>query len=240
VVIYDGSARVEKTFTSVALALSGLSASTVYYFYACWTGSALALEASTTAPAFSAALGALCKGGGTPDPTRLYLGVGKTEGTAVIKDLPGARNLASFWHPEPYEDYQPFTSASWSVAGAFGWTALGLTNAAEAQHFFVAAADNCAITAEMTLYGTTNVIDGIGYNGATPARSSSSYGGNPNFAGYAVAFFCRAFARGGHYLQCYNVCGSGSAGTGFGNNGSTADPTSSFGLQSGWRVSGRK
>ncbi|WP_060912043.1 hypothetical protein ACFLEY_22520 [Bradyrhizobium sp. YCK136] len=82
----------------VAISNAGLSASTVYYVYAYWTGSAVAVEFSTTARATSTAAGnegVMSKSG---DDSRSLVGMVYTNASGQFADQQNARHTRSWFN----------------------------------------------------------------------------------------------------------------------------------------------
>jgi hypothetical protein len=90
----DGRPRGIPNTGTPGLTTTGLTANTTYYIYAAWTGTAVALEASTTA---WAELGGLTHKAG--DPTRTLVGMARTGSGPSWVDSPHQRFLLSFFYP---------------------------------------------------------------------------------------------------------------------------------------------
>lgn len=78
----------------VTLNNGGLSASTLYYIYAFWTGSAIALEASATGHSQDSTTGVEIK---TGDATRTLVGMIWLNASTQFADSPTARHVASYF-----------------------------------------------------------------------------------------------------------------------------------------------
>jgi hypothetical protein len=93
----DGVLR--KCTTLPTLGVGGLSAATLYYIYAYWTGTDVALEASTTAPVVDATTGRYQKNG---DTSRRVVGAAYTEtGTAAWVNSIADRLVRSWDNESP-------------------------------------------------------------------------------------------------------------------------------------------
>lgn len=79
----------------ISLANTGLSASTFYYIYAAWSGSAIILEASATGHSQDATTGVEIK---TGDATRTLVGALQTNASTQFTDSVSARNVASYFN----------------------------------------------------------------------------------------------------------------------------------------------
>jgi hypothetical protein len=79
----------------VTLASTGLAAATLYYVYAYWTGSALALEASTTTHATDTSTGLEIKSG---DATRTLVGMAYVATSATFTDTASQRLVANWFN----------------------------------------------------------------------------------------------------------------------------------------------
>jgi hypothetical protein len=79
----------------VTLSNSGLSASTLYYIYAYWTGSAVALEATTTSHSASATTGVRIK---TADATRTLVGMARTDASSLFFETATSAGVASYYN----------------------------------------------------------------------------------------------------------------------------------------------
>ncbi|MGY2185509.1 hypothetical protein [Pseudomonas sp. SDO5591_S426] len=79
----------------ITLSNSGLSANTNYFVYAYWTGSAIALEASTTGHSQDATTGIEIK---TGDATRTFVGLLYANAVSQFADSPLTRHVASYFN----------------------------------------------------------------------------------------------------------------------------------------------
>ncbi|MFJ4349478.1 hypothetical protein ACIPZ5_01105 [Pseudomonas sp. NPDC089428] len=97
---YDGNNLMINAVTrqipsaGVSLSNSGMSANTLYYIYAYWTGSAIALEFSATGHS-TGTNGVEIK---TGDPSRTLVGMVYTSATSQFSDGPTARLVASWFN----------------------------------------------------------------------------------------------------------------------------------------------
>ena len=87
--------RREIPTSGVTLSNSGLTASTLYYIYAYWTGSAVALEASTTSPVEEGNSGIQTK---NADATRTLVGMIRTNSSSQFVDAANQRFVRSWFN----------------------------------------------------------------------------------------------------------------------------------------------
>lgn len=106
----------------VALTNAGLTASTVYNIYAYWTGTAIALEASTTAFVLDAASGMMVK---SADATRVLVGKILANASSQYTDSATSRGVLSYYNRRP----KYATTAASSAVGtttAAAWVSFAI------------------------------------------------------------------------------------------------------------------
>ena len=79
----------------VSASNTGLAASTIYYVYALWSGSAITLELSTTGHAANADTGVEVKSG---DTSRTLVGMVRTNASSQFEDASAARGVLSYFN----------------------------------------------------------------------------------------------------------------------------------------------
>lgn len=105
----------------VSLAATGLAVGTTYYIYALWTGSAIALEASTTGHSADSSTGVEIK---TGDATRTLVGMARTVTGPAWKDDYDQRFVLSWYNRQAKVARKQLTGAVTLTAGPSGIDAL--------------------------------------------------------------------------------------------------------------------
>lgn len=91
----------------VTLGAGGLTSATLYYTYAAMSGTAIALEASTTGYATQAGTGVPIKSG---DPSRSLVGMARTNGSAAWTDSANQRFVRSYYNDPQSGTFNTFSA----------------------------------------------------------------------------------------------------------------------------------
>lgn len=157
-----------------------LSANTLYYIYLWNNGTSYVLDASTTAPAVDSTSGIKIK---TGDATRVYVGAVRTNGSSQFSDTDGARNVVSYFNPQPktsktyFSTQRNTTSTSWIEVNSEIRNGFVNIEGRPVEYSITGAASN------NTMNDSVNTA--IGFNGTTPENGwtlSVPYTANAPFA----------------------------------------------------------
>jgi hypothetical protein len=185
------------------LAATGLTAGTLYYIYAYWTGTAIALEASTTAYAVATAYGNYVKSG---DNTRTLVGMARPITGPAWVNTTQQRFVRSWFNRVPLDAVYSLAADRTTAAGPFVET-----NTADRVEFLLWADETISIfmscwfhnSAAMTGYIAV-ALDGVFVSGVAPFTSS----GAADIGGVVVSTGTSP-AEGYHYTTFF--FGSGNA-----------------------------
>lgn len=183
----------------VSLAPTGLTPSTLYYVYAYWTGSAIALEASTTGYSISSSGSTKWQAVKTGDATRALVGMVRPVTGPAFTDVEYQRFVASYYNRRRREVRNWLTSAVSKTA-----TSASELNSGARIEFICWAGESlqASLTSSVFKAETGATYTGIGLDGATPLDSPVRYD-SPNTNSYLSASHTASvpgLTEGYHYL----------------------------------------
>lgn len=202
----DGQARAIPS-SGVALAPTGLTVGTNYYIYASWSGSAIALEASTTAHSLSSSSGLRVK---SDDATRTLVGMVRPVAGPAFADTITQRFVLSWFNQRNKTGLGAFTSEKSVTSTSY------VEVASEIRVEFLAWADETVRVDIRSAVKNTNstgrVFTTIGIDNATPRDAVVMYEGG----GYANGYYFPmttcieiGLSEGYHYATLLGRVGSG-------------------------------
>jgi hypothetical protein len=193
----------------ITSAATGLTASTLYYTYAYWTGSALALDVSTTGT--TTQNGIKVKSGATSRTLVAYC-YANASGAITTKNEDAATQLISnVYNKQQIQLYVQMTTASWN----YNSTTWRASNANNAWRIGFISDGKSAASARMTVgylqTSGSNGLPGMGLD-VTNATSVQTYAISVNSAGYAGAWadYVGTPSIGYHFLQAVERIQTGS------------------------------
>lgn len=222
IALFDGSSWPVRTFSQISKSVTGLTASTLYDVFACWTGSGVDLEfqawSTLTARGTGLALqdGVLVKSGAAD---RRYLGTICTissGGTRIADSL--ARRLvwnASHRTPRPLRILESAGSWTW-LSPTWHYANSNSANRVEVVAGLAGPAIINLSLHHNVIFGTAPVYSGIGRDSSSAVLSECL--GKRSYSNQLYAFHCEAVPEGFHYYAWLER-GNGNVNTFYGTDG---------------------
>ena len=211
VLVINGAPRALPA-AGVTLSNGGLSASTLYYIYAFWTGSAIALEASATGHSQDATTGVEIK---TGDATRTLVGMIYANASSQFADAPATRHVASYFNRRNVG-----AMIATSAQTNFSTTSFSEISATHRVSFLTWGDEAVDVKATgQMIHGTigqsTSVqsyVDGVAYGNVSSVYEVSSNAGMTFASANVLPISGTSLAEGQHLAQLFGaVTGGGGA-----------------------------